>query len=221
MNEYPVTDVVAVSCAIQRINGGFVKKGHDTEDRKSNSSYLYKHFCEGIKVDVVDSDRKEANEVIEYLQGLGFKALERNLTDFEKKVLTFVTSATTDKSSLGVAASLPNVHQNKVKSDTWTDRERELGFTSEYQGTAQTRSNFVAKVEFLKWIPATASYLVTCSIDDKHLLKFFKPQFGSDMPVVGETYNIAGYVKPHNKNKFTGFKETMINRVKFDSTQQS
>jgi hypothetical protein len=219
--EYPVTDVIAVSCAIQRINGQFIKKGHDTEERKSNSSYLYKHFCEGIRVDVIDEDRKEASEVIEYLQGLGFKALERNLTDFEKKVLTFVTSGTTDKGSLGIAASLPNVHQNKVRSDTWTDRERQLGFTSKYQGNAQNRCTFVATVEFLKWIPATDSYLVTCSIDDKHLLKFFKPGFGNDVPVVGNTYNIAGYVKPHNKNKFTGFEETMINRVKIDTTAMS
>jgi len=216
MSEYSVQEVIAVSCAIQRINEGFVKKGYDTEEKKSNSSYLYKHFCEGERVNVNQADYEQAEEVISYLQGLGFKALERTLTDFEKKVLGFVTQSTTDKGSLGIAASLPNVYLNKVKSDTWTDRERKLGFTSEYQGKQNARSNFVAKVEFVKFIPATDSYLVTTSIDDKHLLKFFKPG-GSDMPVVGQTYNIAGYVKPHQVNKFTGFKETMINRVKFDT----
>ena len=216
MVEYSVTEVISASCAIQRINEGFIKKGFDSEEKKSNSSYLYKHFCEGDKVEIVDADREQAEEVISYLQGLGFKALERNLTEFEKKVLGFVTSKSTDKSSLGIAASQPNVYLNKVKSDTWTDRERKLGHTSEYQGTQNTRCTFIVKVEFVKYIPATESHLVTTSIDDKHLLKFFKP-YGGDMPVVGETYTIAGYVKPHNVNKFTGFKETMINRVKFDT----
>ena len=187
MVEYSVTEVISASCAIQRINEGFIKKGFDSEEKKSNSSYLYKHFCEGDKVEIVDADREQAEEVISYLQGLGFKALERNLTEFEKKVLGFVTSKSTDKSSLGIAASLPNVYLNKVKSDTWTDRERKLGHTSEYQGTQNTRCTFIVKVEFVKYIPATESHLVTTSIDDKHLLKFFKP-YGGDMPVVGETY---------------------------------
>lgn len=216
MSEYSVQEVIVTSCAIQRINGGFIKKGFDTEEKKANSSYLYKHFCEGDKVEITDTDRAMASEVVDYLRGLGFKALERTLTDFEKKVLHFVTSSTVDKSTLGIAASLPNVYLNKVTSDAWTDRERKLGFTSEYQGNPNTRCNFTVKVEFIKYIPATESHLVTTSIDEKHLLKFFKP-YGGEMPVVGETYTIAGYVKPHKVNKFTGFKETMINRVKFDT----
>jgi hypothetical protein len=32
---------------------------------------------------------------------------------------------------------------------------------------------------------------------------------------VGKTYTLQGFVKPHVKNKHTGFKETMINRIKF------
>lgn len=217
--EYPVTEVVTVSCAIQRINEGFIKKGFDTEEKSSNSSLLYKHFCEGKTVDVIDTDRSMAAEVIDYLQGLGFKALERNLTDFERKVLSFVTSKVVDKSSLGIAASLPNVYLNKVKSDNWTDRERKLGHTSDYLGKENTRSNFVAKIEFIKFIASTDSHLVTASVDDKHILKFFKPTHSNELPVVGETYNIAGYVKPYHINKYTGFKETMINRVKFDTTK--
>tara|TARA_B110000858_G_scaffold182476_1_gene221933 strand:- start:229 stop:867 length:639 start_codon:yes stop_codon:yes gene_type:complete len=210
MKEFVVLDVIAASCAIHRTNG-FVKKG---EAEKSNSSFLYDHFCEGTAITVIDKDITLAKEVIDYLQGLGFKALERNLTEFERKTLGLVTSDTIDKTTLGIAASLPNVYLNKVNSDIWTDRERELGATSDYVGEASTRCNFDVTVEFMRFIPSTGSYLVTCSIDNKHIIKFFLPVPDINIKV-GLQYNITGLVKPYTKNKHTGFKETMINRLKF------
>lgn len=211
MNSFIVTDVIAVSCAVQRLNNGFVKKG-DSDEGKSNSSFLYDHFCEGTGVTVTEEDTILAQEVIEYLQGLGFKALERNLTDFERKVLGLVTSDTIDKTTLGIAASLPNVYLNKVKADSWADRERELGASSEFVGTPSTRCDFIATVEFMRYIPSTGSHIVTTSVDNQHIVKFFLPI--AEM-TVGSTYTVAGFVKPHATNKHTGFKETMINRIKF------
>lgn len=213
MNNFLVSDVMAVSCAVQRLNKGFVKKDEALlEHQKSNSSFLYEHFCEGTIVTVSDEDKKLGAEVVEYLQGLGFKALERNLSDFERKVLALVTSDTVDKTTLGIAASLPNVYLNKVKSDDWSDRERELGRTSDFVGVESTRCDFVATVEFMRFIPSTGSHLVTCSVDGKHIVKFFMPEAKTK---VGKTYTLTGFVKPHSKNKHTGFKETMINRIKF------
>jgi catabolite regulation protein CreA len=213
MNNFLVSDVMAVSCAVQRLNKGFVKKGEDLLDhQKSNSSFLYEHFCEGTIVTVSDEDKKLGAEVVEYLQGLGFKALERNLSDFERKVLALVTSDTVDKTTLGIAASLPNVYLNKVKSDDWSDRERELGRTSDFVGVESTRCEFVATVEFMRYIPSTGSHLVTCSVEGKHIVKFFMPEAKTK---VGKTYTLVGFVKPHSTNKHTGFKETMINRIKF------
>jgi|TARA_B110000971_G_scaffold221609_1_gene269460 hypothetical protein len=209
---FDVNDVMAVSCAIQRINNGFIKKGFGTDEQQSNSSYLYEHFCEGKVVPVLEDDQKLGVDVIDYLQGLGFKALERDLTEFERKVLGLVTSEKIDKSTLGIAASLPNVYLNKVKSDNWADRERELGLASEFLGTESTRCDFVGKVEFSRYIPATDSRLITCSVGGS-ILKFFL----SDRDVVitkGIDYNITGFVKPYRVNNYTGFKETMINRVK-------
>lgn len=215
---YLVKDVVAVSCAVHRLAGGFVKKEIGS-DQKSNSAFLYEHFCEGKTVEVTEQDHQEAEKVIDYLQGLGFKALERNLTDFERKTLGLVTVESIDKGSLGIAASLPNVYHMKVKSDNWTDRERELGATSDFLGSQNTRCAFNAKIEFERFIPSTDSYLYTASVDNKDILKFFKPSNIPTKIIVGETYMIAGYVKPHQVNKHTGFKETMINRVKFEPTE--
>jgi len=212
-NEFLLLDVVSTSCAIHRLQKGFVKKD-PFDDRTSNSDLLYRHFFSDEKVNVNKKDRDTAEEVVAYLKGLGFKAIERSLTDFEKKVLQFVTSDTIGRDRLGIAASLPQVYYSKVKSDDWSDRERSLGVSSDFQGSPGSRCNFDIKVEFVKFIPTTNSYLVTSSIDNKHILKFFTPEKKFS---VGKKYSVAGFVKPHALNSYTNFKETMINRVKINA----
>lgn len=219
---FPTKEVIAVSCAVHRANNGFYKKfDHEVVygDKTSNSSMLYAHFFEDKKVQVVDSDFTKAEEIIQYLKGLGFKALERKLTDFESNVLKFVSAETIGKDMMGIGASLPKVHKNKIESDEWTDREVQLGRTSEYVGTLNTRCKFTVLVEFLKYIPKTTSYLVTASVDNKHILKFFIPN-GSEVKQTfkpGLTVVLEGYVKSQSESSYSGFKETMINRVKVTS----
>lgn len=177
---------------------------------------LYAHFFEDKKVEVIDSDFTKAEEIIQYLKGLGFKALERKLTDFESNVLKFVSADTIGKDMMGIAASLPKVHKNKMESDEWTDREVQLGRTSQFVGTLNTRCKFDVCVEFVKYIPKTSSYLVTSSVDGKHILKFFMPN-NSDVKHTfkpGTVVSLEGYVKSQAESSYSGFNETMINRVK-------
>lgn len=209
---FNINEVVAVSCAVDRMNG-FVKKNDaiGRSDVKPNVSYLYEHFCNNEKVEVIPSDTQMAEEIIDYLKGLSFKALERKLTEFETNVLNFVGSETIEKTQLGIAASLPNVYRNKLEADAWSVREADLGRTSEYVGTVGTRGDFVAKIENLRYIAKTMSWLVSCSVDDKHILKFFTVD---TIGKVGDTINLTGYVKGQSVSKYSNAKETMINRVK-------
>lgn len=215
---FPTQDVVATSVAIHRTNGGFYKK-HDDEvyagKKKSNSQLLYRYFFEGDKVEVTEADTNEAKEIIEYLQGLGFKALERKLTDFESNVLKFVTASEVGKESIGIAASLPKVFKNKVESDKWQDRERELGKAGEYVGTLHERGNFDITVEFVKYIPRTMSYLVTANCKG-NIVKFFAQDkvLGTAQLKEGSKFSITAYVKSQQVSKYSGFKETMVNRLK-------
>ena len=129
--EFPIRVILAASNAAHRLNGGFVKKYDTTEGQESNSSLLYKHFFQGKDLAVEDQDYVMADEIVDYLKGLGIKAMERDLTEFELNVLKFVTSDVAGKDKIGIAASLPKVFLNKMDSDSWEDRERELGRTSE------------------------------------------------------------------------------------------
>lgn len=215
---FPVKDVIAASVAIDRINDGFVKK-YDAEvasgAKKSNSQLLYRFFFENEKVEVTGSDAEQAEEIIEYLQGLGFKAIERKLTEFENNVLKFVTANEVGKESIGIAASLPKVFRNKVESDTWADRERHLGKKSDFVGELNQRGNFDIVIEFVKYIPKTGSYLVTAN-SNGNIIKFFAQSnmLGDQELKANSKFSVAGFVKSQQVSNYTGFKETMLNRIK-------
>ena len=222
--EFPVRSILAASSAAHRINNGFVKKYDDT-DKKSNSSLLYSHFFQGQDLQIAETDYALADEIIDYLKGLGIKAMERDLTDFEKNVLRFITSKAAGKEQIGIAASLPKVYFNKVESDTWEDRERILGRTSDYVGELNTRHTFDnVVIEYRRFIPRTGSYLITASVDDQHILKFFADGGPAVKLPENSKVKITGYIKAQQISKWTNFKETMINRIKFatlEDTEQS
>jgi len=215
MQTFPLDEVLAVSCAAHRINDGFIKKDQVRFDKKyekttCNSDMLYNYFFTDKKFKVLDEDKTTATEVKEYLAGLSFKALERQLTEFESNVLKLVSSSDIAKDKLGIAASLPKVYLNKVVQDGWTDREMVLSRTSEKIGKLHQREKIIATVEFTRYIPRTMSYIVTCSVKDQHILKFF-----TDKKIdTGTEITVEGFVKSQNKGKYHNGYETVINRIK-------
>lgn len=213
---FPTKEVLSVSAAAHRINDGFIKKDQVRFDEKHknktcNSDLLYNHFYrENEKLQVLEKDTDLAEIIIDYLKGLSFKAIERELTDFEKNVLKLVSGENIEKEKIGIAASLPKVYLNKLEQDSWTDRENILSATSQAQGKLHERGTFDVVIEFCRYIPRTMSYLVTTSIDDKHILKFFHDKNFK----VGTKIKIDGYVKSQGRGRYHNGQETIINRVK-------
>lgn len=212
---FPTIDVISTSCAIHRINNGFIGKNDvrfdkKHEGKKSNSDLLYNHFYSEQVVEITDADRLQAEEVIDYLKGLSFKAIERELTEFESNVLKLVNSKEIEKDKLGISASLPKVYLNKVEQDNWTSRETVLSKTSQALGTLHQRGEFVGLVEYIRYIPKTMSYLISCSVDNKHILKFFSEKSFD----LNSTITIEGYVKSQNRGRYHNGIETLINRIK-------
>lgn len=211
---FTITEVMTASCAAHRVNG-FVKKGdlnrYDAQPARANSTMLYDHFYGNNKLDITAADSKLSDDVIEYLKGLSFKAVERNLTDFEANTLKLVTAETINHKSLGIAASLPSVYLNKLQQDVWAGRENELAENSEYVGTLHQRGEFELTVENIRYIKTTGAYLYCCSESNKNIVKFFSD---NELGSVGTVLYVAAYVKSHSVSKFHSGKETMINRVK-------
>jgi len=210
-----IIDVLSASCSAYSLNKGFIKKDDVRFDKKfegksCNSDLLYSHFFSDAKLNIEQKDTDLAVEIIDYLKGLSFKALERELTDFERNVLKLVTSETIQKDQIGIASSLPKVYLNKLDQDRWTDRETALSRTSEKIGKLHERETYNATVEFVRFIPRTMSYIISCSVDNQHILKFF-----SDKGLtVGDDITITGFVKSQGKGRYHNGMETIINRIK-------
>jgi len=202
--EHPVREVIAASCAIQKLQGGYIKKG-TTASGVSNSDMLYEHFYGENQVDVTSDDVEQANAIIELLTGLAWKKMERDLSDWEQKTLKLVTSDTVRFADIGIASSLPNVYESKKIAEDWEKRERELGETSEFQDGEDGSFNIV--VEYLKWLPNSSSYLVVGSLDNKHIIKFFTHK----KIEVSNAYTVTGKIKlPHAISPYSKFKETVL-----------
>ena len=214
--QFKVIDVISAAVAINRFNGGFVKSSDMSSDKKPNSKLLYSYFLDSAnKPDVVvtNEDVNFAMEIIEYLKGLGFKAIERKLTDFESNVLKLITAEETGKDKIGIAASLPKVYQNKIDQDTWSTRENELASNSQFEGTLHKRHNFELTVENVRYIASVGSSLFCTSSANRNIVKFFNNNDHNFK--VGDKINVTGYVKSQEESKYHGGKETMINRIKY------
>lgn len=224
---FTVNEVLAASCAIHRLNNGFIKT-HDTYNEKGltpNSKLLYNHFLGSHTpdsdkklvrqlVDIKPDDIVVADAIVDYLSGLSFKAMERNLTDFEKNVLKLITSEFVGKDQIGIASSLPKVYYNKLKQDDWSVREQALVETSEYVGKLHSRNTFEGcTVENIRFISSVGSSLICCS-QNGNIIKFFiNTQNDLTNLKVGSKITFKAYVKSQDISKYHGGKETMVNRV--------
>ena len=224
---FAVIDVLTTACAVHRINKGFVKSADARPEDGiiANSTFLYSHFL-GVHDKASNSNKKQevtstpedvagAETIIDYLKGLTFKAMERELTDFEKNVLKLVSSDVVGKDKIGIAASLPKVFQNKVESDVWAVRETELSTVSDYIGKVGKRDNFNIIIENVRYISSVGSKLFCASVDGKNIVKFFNNDITAK---VGETLAIGAYVKDHSVSKYHHGKETIVNRIKVLTT---
>jgi hypothetical protein len=220
---FTVKEVLTAACAVHRINGGFVKAADAKfdDEKVANSHFLYNHFLgthdrktgtnKRQLVDMKPRDAVQADAIIEYLKGLTFKAMERDLTDFEKNVLKLVTAQEVGKDKIGIAASLPKVFANKQTADLWSEREAALSSVSEYVGTLNKRGNLTITIENIRYIASVGSNLFCGSVDGKHIVKFFNNDIKYQ---VGDTIDIAAFIKSHGVSKYHHGKETMVNRIK-------
>ena len=55
------------------------------------------------------------------------------------------------------------------------------------------------------------SFMYTCSESNKNIIKFFNT---TRIAEIGNELNITAYVKSQGISKYSGGKETMVNRVK-------
>ena len=214
-------ELLALCVAVDEQQGfKYVKSHEQTEEQKSNFSLL----LEGIKTNTLvatEEHHKTASEIIDYFEGLVFKAMQRELSEFEQKIVELIKADDINLSGrdsrLPIAPSLPSVYRNNVKHDSWSDKERSLRSVSDYVGTVGSRDTFEGKIVMSRFMHKTNSMLVAVLLDDKNIVKFFydlhRGNSSKDMFSEGKNISFSAFVKSHEVSDFSKCKETFVNRV--------
>ncbi len=231
-DEYNLKDLLTLSCAATRVNKGYIKKDTplDVDDKGINKSlpnlflmcnnmgiekYATKSYNASINkyyknFEVLPEDGEQVDRMIKYFKGLSLKAIKRNVSDFEKSILSMIGKEFVPYKDIGIVASLPNVYANGQKQKEFNKLEKQLAKNSQFVGTLHERCTFDLEFIHVKYIWRSGSYLCVAKDTDGNIVKFFHSQKFN----VGETVKIKGYVKDHTQGKMSGGSETYLNRVK-------
>ncbi|MDA9047703.1 hypothetical protein N9H46_00295 [Hellea sp.] len=228
MHLYTGKEVIAHAVAVDRHLGFRYIKSHEAKaGEKANFSLLI-HSLKDPKTSVVgpitEQDYATADKIVDYFEGLVFKAMQRELSEYEKKITDLIKAEDINLKGrddrLPIVGSLPNVYRNNTKHDVWADEERSLRKTSEYEGELKTRGTFNGVVKMSRYMNRTNSLLVALLTENGNIVKFFydlyRTKDGFDPKNAlseGKLVVIEGFVKGHDISKYSKCKETFINRV--------
>ena len=147
-DQYSLTDLLSLSVAVNRVNGGYIKKDANIEEDENgyqkklpNLFIINNHLgIEKFKtsridktldtyyndISVIESDSDNVDHMIKYFKGLSLKAIKRDISDFEKSILGLINKEFVQYKDIGIIASLPSVYDNGQKQRTFNKMEKEL-----------------------------------------------------------------------------------------------
>jgi len=222
LSQVSVEKVLALSIMVYetfgfvRSNQGYYKELEDGTLVKINDSKT--ELLGFIDQDVEPSAEhiKLANEILEkFNQKYMVKKLSGGLTSFEKNVANAFSTDKLTSFDVAILASIPNMNEVDKKRQEVDDIIEGVRFTSSYFGAVRERYELVVKVVDCKYIQASGVYMITTLREQQDIIKFWwrdQPDL-SDI-IEGRELMIRGTVNRHEKGRFSGAQETMMNRVK-------
>ena len=218
-------EVIAYAVAVDEYQGQKYVKSHEVDKEKgieSNFKLMLEamHNPEKARVKLEPAHTEQANVIVDYFEGLVFKAMQRKLSDFETKITELIKADDINingrDTRLPIVGSLPGVYRNNLTHDTWSEQERALRKTSEYVGEVGKRSEFSGTIAMSRYMNRTHSMLVSVLTEDQNIIKFFYDLYrGADKKdfAKGTELTFTASVKKQEVSKFSKCKETFVNRV--------
>ena len=224
--EFNTKTVLELAVAVYR-DQGFVKSGHGGTNRfddkgellpeakwvttEDNKSRIHKHLAGDDTLTVTDDDKEFAEEIHAHFMGLAFKKLAGKTNDFENTAMKHLENDLLDRLGVAIVASLPKSVDRAKLQEELKDKTED----SEYVGAMGSRGAFTVEVNDIRFVEKFGINLVTCIESNKNVVKFFYANDPSSNGIeVGKTINITAFVKGQEVSKYSGVKETMVNRVK-------
>lgn len=161
---------------------------------------------------------ERANKTIDRINGkMMIRKISEKLSSFEHSLTNSINNPL-DKYHVSIIASIPHSEIVDAKREKLEDRMATLKHHSEFFGEKSRRYNIAVEVLDAKYIQSREIYMITVLANNRDIVKFW----WRDQPdlcdlIDGNTITIRGTVNRHEKNKFNGAKETMLNRVSITS----
>lgn len=221
---FALTDVVAASIEVYN-SQGFVRSGHGHHEYNDDGEWIKTihdnktAVKERLATEEPFSEQAtaEARELIDTINSkLMLKKMTGDLGSFDDNILKSLRDEdVTENFKISIIASLPHSLQVDKRREEVSDRMGQLKHSSQFFGNKGTRYDINVEVLDVKFIQSSNVYMITGIYAKKDVIKFWwrdQPDI-SDI-IQGKTIKIRGTVNKHENSKYTGCRETMLNRVK-------
>lgn len=216
-------DVMCASIEVYK-SQGFIKSGHGYTDNKDpenpinidDNKTMINSLLSSKNLKFSEQTVEEASNLINSINGkLMLKKMTNTLNNFETNVVKALSEADVNKFSISIIASLPHSVGVDKKREEVADRMSSLKHSSQYFGTKGKRFDIDVQVLDVKFIQTSNVYMISSCYAEKDIVKFWwrdQPDI-SDI-ISNKIIKIRATVNKHELSKYTGAKETMVNRVK-------
>lgn len=210
-----VIDLIALSCAIYRINQQSCFNTNDTFIT-TNKAIILKHLFPHQQgdsftpVSVSDEDRELSSKIINHFKKLSFKLIGDSLSPFQSKIYQLSQTSECSVSDIGVIAYIPMVYFEDLKK---LNLKTLINDTSkEYIGVEGQQVSLKCQLIEVRHVESISCYSHTAITQSQDLLSWLhKKQAG----FVNDWIKIKGRVKEHGEHFQFKLPETKLNYVKY------
>lgn len=215
MSTFDTNEVIAVACAVFRINGNTVVR-ENSKGTLTSKLLMMEHVSGKNLVNITDEDREFASLCVKQLQHrlLMSQLSGRDQNDFIDKVTEITHHSTTTLKQFGFIAWIPKVVLGMQAEDQQKLDLAHLSFRSQYQGTLGEKLAIDFHPIRIKFVHEYRCFRHFGHDGKGNLIGFLNKNQLSG--------KITGKIKTHEVSKFNnGGKVTYLNYVKVDKNSSS
>ena len=221
--EIPIKDAINLAVQTYIKNGKYHRENQyeyvETDDGptdlitvKGNKHLMREMFSEDqVYIDPKCDDMVQ--DIYTHYQGLIFKIMANNVTDFSNNVYNVISKETVGYKDLGYLAPLPSLYEAELQRIQFVEGIA----NSQWVGTIGAKQTVRATLHEARYI-RTREFHVYTFISDGNLITHFSSKHPTDWKVdklvEGNEYNISFKVKRQGNSSFYDCKDTVVNYLK-------
>lgn len=215
---YEAGNIWALACAVDRIQGGYIKEGKCSYDAdgvvtsvtRPNKEILREMVKAGDFSIITDADRESGAAARAHFQGYMFQAISGKLNDFSRQALEIANTeafTTRDALQLSILSCLPEIARRDAKRD---EINNEIRFSNSIEAAVGATITGEIEVVACRYKADFDRFFIRARFNGTSFVDFY---FGKEL-ALGNKIKIRGKVKTHlanNVTRLTHVKDLTVN----------